>query len=335
MSDGGDSEFRISWKSVGGISLVANAGLIAGVIALAARRDADALSVVALTLAVVAFIAQIVIFAVQTTHAGQQLRRAEDLNNDTGTLVGGLQAKIETMYHLVSEHNDYLMRITQASSNVNRAKEEEIGESESENRPSEPARQAGEEAGDSGVTVGVDAASSDSDVLLANVPSPSFTSASDEIVWPTAASKAAAGALDPGWPDDEDEARNDLAELEKFDTHALSQWTFEIAWEAQLINEGRASMVEVVAIAMSPSELPLLKAGLLREGPPREIKGEKPRRTVRVSKRGWKVARLLYSPWPPPYEDADLVERLWDLRESLPVEARRRLAQTAEWLDLK
>lgn len=105
------SHFRGSWRTLATVSCILSLGLIGSLLTVGFLKGVDALSTIALTLAVIAFIAQLVIFAIQTTHSGEQLREARELNTNTLGLLGELRTRVDTTYQMVSSHNDVLLKL--------------------------------------------------------------------------------------------------------------------------------------------------------------------------------------------------------------------------------
>jgi hypothetical protein len=82
-----ESQFSISWRSVALASLLVNLGAISTIVIISAVRDAGILNTVALALAVIVFVCQLIIFSVQTWQSGQQLQEARQLNANTLSLL--------------------------------------------------------------------------------------------------------------------------------------------------------------------------------------------------------------------------------------------------------
>lgn len=113
--------FRASWR-VTAISLsILCLGLVATVITIGFIKGVDGLSTIALTLAVIAFIAQLLIFVIQTNQSGSQLREAQQLNTQTLELLSEVRTRVDTTYQMVSTHNDVLMRLAHLKAEVSDA----------------------------------------------------------------------------------------------------------------------------------------------------------------------------------------------------------------------
>ena len=112
------SHFTGSWRTSTIALTVLALGLIAALVTVGFMKGTDALSALALTLAVIAFIAQLVIYAIQTMHSGAQLREAQQLNTQTREMISDVRARIDTTYQMVSSHNDALLRMSSVKMGV-------------------------------------------------------------------------------------------------------------------------------------------------------------------------------------------------------------------------
>ncbi|WP_182881646.1 hypothetical protein [Microbispora sp. H10949] len=117
------AELRISWKIIALSSLLLNLGAIATVATMAATQSADALNTVALALAVIAFICQLIIFSIQTVQSGDQLKQAETLNRETSELLSEIRVRIEGTNQMVSSQYHELLRLSVLKSVSEVAKE--------------------------------------------------------------------------------------------------------------------------------------------------------------------------------------------------------------------
>ena len=72
----GESQFSISWRSIALASLLVNLGAIATITIIAAVQDRGVLNMVVLTLAMIIFLSQLVIYSIRTGQSGQQLQEA-------------------------------------------------------------------------------------------------------------------------------------------------------------------------------------------------------------------------------------------------------------------
>jgi hypothetical protein len=73
-------------------------------------KDADVLSTVALALAVLAFVAQLLVFIAQSWSANQQMVQSEGLNRQTQALLAQVQVSAQSTQALLSEQFDTVLR---------------------------------------------------------------------------------------------------------------------------------------------------------------------------------------------------------------------------------
>lgn len=73
-------------------------------------KGADALSTVALALAILSFTSQLIIFAVQTGTSTQQLNQSQSLNTQTNALVAEVRADVAGTKSLLTDHFKELLR---------------------------------------------------------------------------------------------------------------------------------------------------------------------------------------------------------------------------------
>jgi hypothetical protein len=83
----------LPWPVVGAASLILAVTSLAALAVVAAVRGADALSTVALSLAILAFVIQIVVFIVQTAASHDQSVRSEQIYAETLRLLATIEAK--------------------------------------------------------------------------------------------------------------------------------------------------------------------------------------------------------------------------------------------------
>jgi DNA uptake protein ComE-like DNA-binding protein len=107
-----NEDLKIPWRTVAIGSLLINLGTVGTVAAVATINGSDALATVALALAIIAFICQLIIFSVQTWQSGEQLRQAQELNSATGSLLGEVRARIEGTHQMVSTQYQELLHLT-------------------------------------------------------------------------------------------------------------------------------------------------------------------------------------------------------------------------------
>jgi DNA anti-recombination protein RmuC len=102
----------IPWRNVAVGSLLLNIGAIGTVAAVATINGSDALSTVALALAIIAFICQLIIFTVQTWQSGEQLKQAERLNSATTSLLAEARTRLEGTHQMVTSQYQELLHLT-------------------------------------------------------------------------------------------------------------------------------------------------------------------------------------------------------------------------------
>ena len=105
-----ESQFSISWRRIALGSLLVNLGAIATI---AAVRDAGVLNTVALALAVIVFVCQLIMYSVQIWQSGQQLQEARQLNANTRSLLAEGRARMEGTRQLGgSQYQEFIQLIT-------------------------------------------------------------------------------------------------------------------------------------------------------------------------------------------------------------------------------
>jgi hypothetical protein len=114
---------RVSWRVVALASLLFNLAAIVTVATVAAVTDADALSTVALALAIIAFTCQLIIYSVQTWQSGEQLRQARDLNARTTTILTEVRTRIEGTHQMVSVQHQELLHLAALKARSNLRKD--------------------------------------------------------------------------------------------------------------------------------------------------------------------------------------------------------------------
>ncbi|NRQ40897.1 hypothetical protein HII36_55205 [Nonomuraea sp. NN258] len=117
--------FEASWKAIAIGSILINFGSIATIATMAATNDAGALNTIALALAVIAFICQLIIFTIQTSQSGSQLKQAERLNSETSQLLAEMRTRIEGTHQMVSSQYQELLHLAALKSVSEAAKQPE------------------------------------------------------------------------------------------------------------------------------------------------------------------------------------------------------------------
>lgn len=111
-------EMRVSWRTVAIGSMLLNLGAIGTIATIATVRGGDALATVALALAIVAFICQLIVFSVQTWQSGEQLKQAERLNSETHGLIGEIRTRLESTHEMVATQYRELLHLAALKSEV-------------------------------------------------------------------------------------------------------------------------------------------------------------------------------------------------------------------------
>lgn len=124
---------------LGALALGATAVAVASIIALAivaTVEDADSLATVALVLAILSFLVQLVVYIAQAWTGSQQQVRAEQLNTETRTLLRGIEATANATQRTLTDQYDKVLRaVIDAGSEVaSDAEQEPFDEDEFERR---------------------------------------------------------------------------------------------------------------------------------------------------------------------------------------------------------
>ncbi|MEU8424008.1 hypothetical protein AB0C15_24385 [Micromonospora sp. NPDC048835] len=83
MTENPASTLRVSWRSIAIWLALAGLSLLGTIIIIIPVRNVDLLSTIALALAILAFVAQLLIFIAQTVSASQQNAQSLQINVDT------------------------------------------------------------------------------------------------------------------------------------------------------------------------------------------------------------------------------------------------------------
>lgn len=126
MTDDQPAGFRIGYRtatlSIGVVALAA----IATAVVVTSLRDADTLSVVALALAIISFVIQIILFIVQQASSANDARRSADLYAQTIRALASIEEKAEGTKQTVTQMNEQLLRVALTKAT---AEEAESGQS--------------------------------------------------------------------------------------------------------------------------------------------------------------------------------------------------------------
>jgi hypothetical protein len=108
-----ESQFSMSWRSIALTSLLVNLGAIAIITIIAAVQDRGVLNTVVLTLAVIVFVCQLIIYSIQMGRSGQQFQEARQLNASTLSLLTEARARIDGTHQMASfGYQEFIQLIT-------------------------------------------------------------------------------------------------------------------------------------------------------------------------------------------------------------------------------
>ena len=93
MNRNSEGSFVASWKTLATISICLAIASLATLVTVVAINDVDLLSTVALTLAVIAFVAQLLIYIAQTAATSQQTAQSLAINTETKSLLTDIRAR--------------------------------------------------------------------------------------------------------------------------------------------------------------------------------------------------------------------------------------------------
>jgi hypothetical protein len=103
----------MSWRRIALTSLLVNLGAIAIITIIAAVQDRGVLNTVTLTLAVIVFVCQLIIYSIQTGQSGQQFQETRQLNANTLSLLTEARARIGGTHQMASSrYQDFIQLIT-------------------------------------------------------------------------------------------------------------------------------------------------------------------------------------------------------------------------------
>ncbi|MFE7423785.1 hypothetical protein [Rhodococcus sp. NPDC057529] len=108
MSDG-SGKFVIPAKAVAGASTLASIGLLATLAVVVSVQNIDVLSTVALALAIMAFVVQLIVYIIQSISAAQQLQNAQKLHGDMMEVLRGIQEKSTALERTVQLLHDQVI----------------------------------------------------------------------------------------------------------------------------------------------------------------------------------------------------------------------------------
>jgi hypothetical protein len=284
-----DTSITVPWRTIAIGSLLLNLGTIGAVATIATLDRSNALATVALALAIISFICQLIVFTVQGWQSGEQLKQAESLNAETIGLISEMRTRIEGTHEMVSSQYKELLHLTTLKS------------------VADAASTKAETNGSSGEVIAAAVAEAASSALQnSTVPTPSQIRG-----------LAVRGDTDQrytDWPSSLEEAKVALEALEKLTPHNIGSFILDVG--LQIVGD---RLGERLPIKVYKSDGPLIDAGLLAQ-PDEE--------NSRLTNHGNQAARLIVSPWPPPRHLESISERLSGLRSLIPENDRKTISNT-------
>lgn len=275
------------------VSLLLNVGVVTAIALISVVQGAQALSTLALALAVIAFFSQLVIFAVQAVQSGSQLRQARELNSSTLGLIAAVSAKIEETQYLMKQQHEGFMGLIQRTERAKIA---------------DAPREIGPEPNDSSPSASALETAIDGNETAAGAPAP----------LQVASSPATHPALQ--WPEQSDQAEEYLSILESIAPFELTLFTHNLAFDLKIFPRE-------TSLVIRPEEHSLIEAGLmtLSESEWDPI-GEEVMERATLTTLGRRVGSILAASIPKG-TDAHQAARANILRNSLSKRARNLLAQ--------
>ena len=105
-----DPQMKLPWRSAALGCLIVAAASIGALVVVASVKKADVLATVALALAVLAFVAQLVIAIAQGQAANQQLLQSERVNTETQSLLSEIRSGNNELTLTVRQQFDFVLR---------------------------------------------------------------------------------------------------------------------------------------------------------------------------------------------------------------------------------
>jgi hypothetical protein len=99
----------VSWRSIAVGATCTAIALATALVVVSTQNDLDYLATLALALAVIAFVAQIIVFIAQTNFSSQQIARAEELHGLTARALVAIEEKAEGTRQTVNTINDRIL----------------------------------------------------------------------------------------------------------------------------------------------------------------------------------------------------------------------------------
>lgn len=317
MPDNGRVELR--WKTIGLGSLLVNLAAIGALAVVASVKRADVLSTVALALAVLSFIGQIIIFTFQAVQSADHLKQAEAIKDETVALLSEARTRIEGTQQMVSRQYDQFQNLLRTRDDLDIDKRGSAT-GESDDAKDDSARSGSDQYQDRAEPGHLRGAGGDPAIptegrrsILLRLQENLEGRMSSKIL-----PKPPALLNYWTWPP-RDEAELSLAALteildgNKYGPGVAMSLMFDFGGDILSVGVDEISG----ALEYSPTnDRPLMELGWVKEGPAElTAEGGSHKRMVVMTEKGREVVRILSAPWPPPAEyPPELVDQIWKLR---------------------
>jgi hypothetical protein len=269
------SEARVPWRNIAIGSMLLNLGAVGTVATIATVHDSNSLATIALALAIIAFICQLIIFSVQTWQSGEQLRQAERLNSETSGLIAEMRTRLEGTHQMVTSQYQELLHLAVLKADATDLK-------------------AGIVSAENPVTRATAA-----EIIREVLPAVETEHASSSSVDRNEVASLLV------WPQLQD-TRRAFEMLHPLNDTELNSFMVNV----NLDTLSRLVGTEPVSDKASFTDEPLINFGLIAELP--SDPGEKPK--VRLTERGRVASRILVPSWPPPDSLNAVNGEIWTLR---------------------
>jgi hypothetical protein len=281
--------FNIPWRTVAIASLLINLGAIGTIATVATVHGENALATVALALAVIAFICQLIIFSVQTWQSGEQLKQAERLNSETSSLLAEARTRLEGTHQMVTSQYQELLHLTALKAATEGTKV-----------AVESAQAVGEEA---------------RTVANVSVTQRVMTEFANNVVRQAEEALTDIPALPRGelpeivtWPDAPEEAREAINLLSPLDKQSLETFVLDACYYLLTVN------MDGESVTYTTQDNPLIDAGLVKKLPAGR---KREQAAVQLTQKGILAARVLVPEWPPPSNLVPLTDEIRKCRDRL------------------
>ena len=127
-ANGVEGSVTVPWRRVAVGSGVLTVAAVGALVVVAAVSDTEALTTIALSLAILSFVIQLIVFISQASTANQALLRSEQINSDTRALLSQLKTSSEGTSALVQTQFDKVLDIALGSPSDKTGSEAEIRE---------------------------------------------------------------------------------------------------------------------------------------------------------------------------------------------------------------